>query len=284
VVTSATADRLEIQLDAEHSLEGWGGAPVIAADADRALGIVEAVVPGTGAPRVLAAPIGGALDALRDPLEGGKGRRFAEFAPAVSPSPAPGATAAAKPADADKRRGLIQPTTGKATNLDLAIEYPRDGAQVSSTVCGTFVAGRAQATRGAPRRFDVMVVIDTSRSTLQTAGSDVNGNGVVGEPRMGGFGAMVGAGLTDDGDSILAAEVAAARRVLAGSIRAARASGSSCSRASRPGRDRRASPLPRSWDSRASTTRSRKASTSCSRTAPTATRTWRPASIRRCSS
>ncbi len=111
---------------------------------------------------------------------------------------------------------MIQPTAGKATNLDLSIEYPREGAQVSSTVCGTFVAGRAQATRGAPRRFDVMVVIDTSRSTLDAAGTDVNGNGEIGEPVFGELGAAVGAGLTDKGDSILAAEVAAARRVLAG--------------------------------------------------------------------
>ena len=83
-------------------------------------------------------------------------------------------------------------------------------------MCGTFVAGRARATHGAPRRFDVILVIDTSRSTLAAAGTDVNGNGTVGEPRLGGFGAMVGAGLTDDGDTILAAEIAAARRVLAG--------------------------------------------------------------------
>jgi hypothetical protein len=83
-------------------------------------------------------------------------------------------------------------------------------------VCGTFVAGRARATHGAPRRFDVILVIDTSRSTLAAAGTDVNGNGVTGEPRLGGLGSMVGAGLTDDGDSILAAEIAAARRVLAG--------------------------------------------------------------------
>jgi hypothetical protein len=82
-------------------------------------------------------------------------------------------------------------------------------------VCGTFVAGRARATHGAPRRFDVILVIDTSRSTLAAAGTDVNGNGVRGEPRLGGS-AMVGAGLTDDGDTILAAEIAAARRVLTG--------------------------------------------------------------------
>jgi hypothetical protein len=215
VVTASTAERIEIQLDDARSLEGWGGAPVLAADNGRVIGIVEAAVPGEGSARVLAAPIGGVLDALREPLEGGKGRRFAEFAPAVQTADGARAPAVAKSA-APARRGLIQPTAGKATNLDLEIEYPRDGAQVSSTVCGTFVAGRAQATRGAPRRFDVILLIDASGSTSQAAGTDVNGNGVTGEARLGEFGVMLGVGLTDDGDSILAAEVAAARRVLAG--------------------------------------------------------------------
>jgi von Willebrand factor type A domain len=211
-ITSATAERIEIQLDATTSLEGWGGAPVLADG--RVIGILQAAIPGGTTTRVIAAPISGVLDALRDPLEGGKGRRFAAFAPASAAEPAATATPA-KPAAAP-RKPLIQPMAGKDTALELSIEYPRDGAEVSSTVCGTFVAGRARATHGAPRRFDVILVIDTSRSTLAAAGTDVNGNGVIGEPRLGGLGAMVGAALTDDGDSILAAEIAAARRVLAG--------------------------------------------------------------------
>ena len=209
-VTAATAERIEIQLDGLRALDGWGGAPVLAADSGRVVGILEAAVPAEGTARVLAAPIGGVLDALHTPLDGGKGRRFAELAPAVQPA-AP--KSAASPAAG---RSLIQPTAGKGTNLELSIEYPRDGAQVSSTACGTFVAGRAQATRGAPRRFDVIIVIDTSVSTIAAAGTDVNENGVVGEPKLGDLGALLGAALTDPGDTILAAEVAAARRVLPG--------------------------------------------------------------------
>jgi len=211
-ITSATAERIEIALDATTALEGWGGAPVLADG--RVVGILQAALPGGSTTRVIAAPIGGVLDALREPLDGGKGRRFAAFAPAESTAAAPAAKPS-KPAAAPPKP-LIQPTAGKDTNLELSIEYPRDGAEVASTVCGTFVAGRARATHGAPRRFDVVLVIDTSRSTLAAAGTDVNGNGVIGEPKMGGLGAMVGAGLTDDGDSILAAEIAAAKRVLAG--------------------------------------------------------------------
>src|SRR5258706_1104398 len=133
VVTAATAERIEVQLDAARVLDGWGGAPVLGAETGRVIGIVEAAVPSEGAPRVLAAPIAGVVDALRDPLDGGKGRRFAELAPKADT-----ASAAGQPAG---RRGLIQPTSGKATHLELSIEYPRDGDQVSSTACGTFVAG-----------------------------------------------------------------------------------------------------------------------------------------------
>ena len=74
---------------------------------------------------------------------------------------------------------------------------------------GAFVAGRALALLGEFRRFDVMLVIDTSDSTRAASGSDVNENGVVGEDRLLGIFPT-----TDAGDSILAAEVAAARRVL----------------------------------------------------------------------
>ena len=65
---------------------------------------------------------------------------------------------------AGARAGCSSRPPARATDLALEIEYPPDGAQVSSTVCGTFVAGRAQATHGTPRRFDVIIVIDTSSS------------------------------------------------------------------------------------------------------------------------
>jgi hypothetical protein len=54
-ITSATAERIEIQLDAERSLDGWGGAPVLDAESGRVVGMLEAALPGDGAPRVLAA-------------------------------------------------------------------------------------------------------------------------------------------------------------------------------------------------------------------------------------
>ena len=281
-ITGATAEQIEIELDAASELAGWGGAPVLAADSGGVIGILEATLPGEGKTRVLAAPIGGVLDALREPLDGGKGRRFDAFA---SAAPAPGAQAAAPPAAASARKGLIQPTAGKATNLELSIEYPRDGAEVSSSACGTFVAGRAQATRGAPRRFDVILVVDTSISAAEAAGSDVNGNGVVGRAASRRIGS---ASVPASPDSPTRATRFSRRRsprrgaCSPGSIRAARASASWRSRATRPDPAwSRASPRSRSRVSRASTRRSSAGSTSCSPRNPAATPTWRRVSIRR---
>jgi hypothetical protein len=88
--------------------------------------------------------------------------------------------------------------------LVMEIGYPSDGSILGASI-GAFVAGRALAPLGEYRAIDVAFVIDTSQSTSDPTGVDVNGNGVVGEHRFGPF------GTTDPGDSILAAEVAAAR-------------------------------------------------------------------------
>jgi hypothetical protein len=100
-----------------------------------------------------------------------------------------------------------------AGKLWLEIEHPSSGA-VFGDALGAFVAGRALAPLGEYRRLDVMLVLDTSDSTRAPSGADINGNGVVGTHRAGGFGAFLGLGSTDAGDSILAAEVAAGRRLI----------------------------------------------------------------------
>jgi hypothetical protein len=102
------------------------------------------------------------------------------------------------------------------SRIEIEVDYPPDGAAVGETPCGLFVAGRAAARESHLRRFDVAVVIDTSGSTMGPSGADINGNGAVGV----GVPVAIGAGLgelrsSDPGDSILAAEVAAARRLLA---------------------------------------------------------------------
>jgi Mg-chelatase subunit ChlD len=63
------------------------------------------------------------------------------------------------------------------------------------------------------KRFDVALVLDTSGSTAEPTGADINGNGVIGARQRGRISSLFG-GSTDDGDSVMAAEVAAARQIL----------------------------------------------------------------------
>jgi hypothetical protein len=248
-VASATPERLEVDLDVKVDLRGWGGAPVLDDASGAALGILQAALPRERGLAIVASPIGAVLEALAHPLEGGLGLPFAAaaaLAPApstdaaepagtapestgTSPEPetaraAPPAQEAGPPSPATRDRGgpepppasLPAPTESRAAVardlagaietgvLRLEIEQPADGA-IFGDALGAFVAGRAVAPVGEFRAIDVAFVIDTSQSTAEPSGADVNGNGVVSEPRFGPFGA------TDPGDSILAAEVAAAR-------------------------------------------------------------------------
>jgi hypothetical protein len=100
--------------------------------------------------------------------------------------------------------------------IELEIEYPPEGSVVNGSACGVFVAGRALVHRGESPRLDAVIVIDTSRSTVEASGADLNGNGVVGAPRVERQGVVLIERNSDPGDSILAAEVAAARLLLQG--------------------------------------------------------------------
>jgi len=102
-----------------------------------------------------------------------------------------------------------------AMRLQIAVDAPVDGSVVGDEQ-GAFVSGRALALAGEMKRFDVVLVLDTSGSTSAPTGSDVDGNGVVGKASLGGVGAIFGAGSTDPGDSILAAEVLAAKKLIEG--------------------------------------------------------------------
>ncbi len=223
-IAAVTPDRIEVELDGPLDIRGWGGAPLLLEDSGRVLGILQAHLTRGGRPRLVIASIDGVRESLASPLAGGDGRPFARFAadagasgePSRIPSRPKVASASAR-AKADRGdRPLLPGTPAGSTRVHLEIEYPRDGAVVSDSVCGAFVSGRAIAMRGNVRRFDVIMVIDTSRSTIDPAGTDINGNGVVGKRRLGSLGAIFSTASTDPGDSILAAEVAAARQLLRG--------------------------------------------------------------------
>jgi Mg-chelatase subunit ChlD len=82
-----------------------------------------------------------------------------------------------------------------------------------------FVTGQALAVQGELDRFDVVFVVDVSGSTAQSSGADIDGDGKVGGPgalrRLGGFLGLQGSRPTSSGDSILAAEIASVRALLA---------------------------------------------------------------------
>jgi len=118
------------------------------------------------------------------------------------------ATAPAKPLVSAKELGV------EKRDAFVDFEYPEPDAILGDPV-GAFVAGRALAPRGEYRHIDVCFVIDTSGSTIYPSGADINGNGVVGRAPLGGVGSLFGLGASDPGDSVLAAEVAAARHFIA---------------------------------------------------------------------
>ncbi len=216
-VGEVTSQRLEVTLDIPTRLAGWGGAPVLDAASGKVVAFLQAALPGDTTTQLIAAPIGGVLEALATLTEDARGRSFASYAgldadEAILSSKGR-ARALGRDADASK---LLSNNGDDETQIHLDIEYPAAGSTVTEAICGVFVSGRAIAMRGDVRRFDVIMVIDTSRSTIDPTGTDINGNGKVGEPRLGRLGALFGSGSTDPGDSILAAEVAAARQLMRG--------------------------------------------------------------------
>jgi len=205
-VVSVAPDRIEVKLDAPRDLSGWGGAPVLIGRTGRVVGLLQAQWPGASRSRLEVAPITGVLEALAQPIAGGAGRPFARF---VSASPP------AAPAPSGQRSRSPQRAPPEApTRIQLDVDYPDPGARVRPAVCGLFVAGHVRADAGALPRFDVAFVIDTSGSTQEASGADVDGDGRVAKARRAAIGSLFGERITDAGDSILAAEIAAARQLL----------------------------------------------------------------------
>jgi hypothetical protein len=209
-VQKASSTRIEVDLAENIDLRGWGGAPVVSAQTGRVIGIVQGGALKGSTPRITVGPIAAVRNALRGLESGETGGAFANFGPKLN-SP---------PAEADSRRETAQRKQSPRvllapdqTDVHLEIEFPADGAVVSDSSCGAFVAGRAMALSDQAKQFDVALVLDTSGSTAEPTGADINGNGVIGSKRRGRIASLFG-GSTDNGDSILAAEVSAARQIL----------------------------------------------------------------------
>ncbi len=227
-VAEISPSKIEVDLDVGDDLRGWGGAPVLSLETGRVIGILQAYWPRGATARVSVSPIRAVRVALMEPLENGAGRPFAAFEKLVTPATQPPDAARAGSAAEGVERGsggsaggrshgpLIPGQDGGATRVHVEIDVPSNGAVVGEAPCGLYVAGRALALQGALRHFDVVIVIDTSRSTIDPTGADINGNGTIGKPYLGRVGSIFDVGSTDPGDSILAAEVAAARQIVRG--------------------------------------------------------------------
>lgn len=102
--------------------------------------------------------------------------------------------------------------------MDLRSAAARATALAASLLALAFAAGPARA--GAPPRLDLAIAIDVSGSTAAASGIDVDGDGTIGvNPRLdarleGQYPRDVQS--TDPDDSVLAAELAAVRALLAG--------------------------------------------------------------------
>ncbi len=201
-IAKISAEQIEIDLEQPFDLGGSGGVPVISTQTGRVIGIVQGRLSHGELPRLMVGPISEVKRALRQASASGAGRSFATYAEHTPPP---------QPVPADAPAELIP---AQDTRVHLEIEYPADGAVMPESACGAFVAGRAMALGDESKRFDVALVLDTSGSTADPTGADINGNGVIGTKRRGPIGSLFGASSTDPGDSVLAAEVAAARQIL----------------------------------------------------------------------
>lgn len=217
-VILASALRIEIELDTAATLEGWGGAPILALRTKRVVGILQAVQQQEKTLRLIATPIQSILTKMNTPLDDGQGRHFSEFvsdaelartrenAKARTPQ---ADSAALELEEANNPAEVARKLTSTAPKTELFVEVETPNHEmIIGDPNGAFLSGRAVASVGELKTFDIALVIDTSGSTNEATGADINGNGIVGQNRLG---ALFGRAPTDPGDSVLAAEVAAAR-------------------------------------------------------------------------
>jgi len=204
-IWEASPEQIQVDLAESIDLRGWGGAPVIATASGRVIGIVQASISKASTPRLTVGPIHAVRAAVLGLGTAASGLTFAKLADSPTVKQGDRARTHAQP--------IVLPASSQ-TNIHLEIEFPADGAVVSESACGTFVAGRAMALDDRSKRFDVALVLDTSGSTKAATGADIDGDGVVGVEQRGRISSFFGGGSTDEGDSVLAAEVAAARQIL----------------------------------------------------------------------
>lgn len=110
---------------------------------------------------------------------------------------------------------LLGPAAASAADIQASITAPRDGAVVTG-LPRVRVQGQAGGGghRYGPPRHDLMLLLDTSGSTSDPSGADIDGNGIIGRAEKSRLFGRRRPDNSDPGDSILAAEVAASEQLL----------------------------------------------------------------------
>jgi Mg-chelatase subunit ChlD len=115
---------------------------------------------------------------------------------------------------------LVLPASARAGAVAIRVDSPAAGSLVESELHMAELEGLASAQGEGSRGYDVMIVLDVSKSTQSASGADVDEDGVVGEdPHLGLFAPGEYADdvySTDPEDTILHAEVKAARILIDG--------------------------------------------------------------------
>jgi hypothetical protein len=111
---------------------------------------------------------------------------------------------------------LLLQTIASPAEIRVKIEYPADGDTIYLSTDLLVIKGKAFVKGVDQPLVDLILVIDSSGSTARPSGVDVNGNGVIGRRvnEIMVFGVLIGSKITDPGDSVLAAEVQAAKNLL----------------------------------------------------------------------
>ncbi len=115
--------------------------------------------------------------------------------------------------------GLLGPGARAAESVRVSIAAPSAGGKLRDHLHQARIDGSALAEGAGPELFDVMLVIDVSDSTKVASGADVDGDGQVGVNPHNELlppDAFAGVFSTDPGDTILQAQILAARSLLAG--------------------------------------------------------------------
>ena len=246
-VTSVTATRIEVELDVPFDLRGWGGAPVLDHESGRVIGILQGAMPKQRGLGIAVSPIASVVEAMRQPLDAGRGLPFREASaaphlepprltappqpppppePPPQPSPAPApeiasvATAApsaaqspapAAPGAGDASRGGDPPSIAKdlSPTGDLRADAGELWIEIEYPPDGSVIGDpNGGFVAGRARAHrEIDVVFVLDTSGSTSAPSGADVNG----------NGITGASRigpfwnTDPGDSILAAEVAATR-------------------------------------------------------------------------